>query len=101
MLGFDSPKTVSELCPPMTVDQRLITIVNGKRTPNPCVCFAEGVTSYLYDKMIGAARFYILIFVSDTVRGRIACFSHESLCPAGVFVMFGGTAMFNLVLVLI
>ena len=89
MLGLDLPQTISKLCPPMTVDgdkQRPITIDNGKRAPNPCVCFAEGATGYLYDKMTGTARFHILIFGSDLrgpVRERVARFSHQALGPTG------------------
>lgn len=106
MLGLDLPQTTSKLCPPMMGDgekQRPITIDNGKRAPNPCVCFAEGTTGYLYDKMTGAARFHILIFGSDVrgpVRERLARFSQQALGPTGFFATFGGTSMFNVVLVL-
>ena len=90
----------------MTVDDQMhrpITIDNGKRALNPYVCFAEGATGYLYDKMTGAARFHILIFASDLqgpVRERIAQFSHQPLNPAGFFAKLSNTSMFNLVLML-
>ena len=106
LLGFDAPDTVSNLCPSNRVDggekQRPIAVGNGKRAPNPRVCFAEGKTGYLYDKMTGAARFHIVVFGSDLrgpVRERITHFSRHALGPRGFFARFGGAAMFNVVLV--
>ena len=107
LLGFDVPDTVSKLSPPMRFDvsekQRPVTIDNGKRAPNPRVCFTEASTGYLYDKMTGTSRFHILVFGSDLqgpVRERIARFSAYALGPSGFFAHFGGASMFNVVLVL-
>ncbi|MCJ1479557.1 hypothetical protein MMC13_008243 [Lambiella insularis] len=106
LLGFDVPDTVSKLCPAVRVDggekQRPIAVGNGKRAPNPRVCFGEGATGYLYDKMTGAARFHIVVFGSDLqgpVRERIAHFSRHALGPKGFLARFGGASMFNVVLV--
>lgn len=105
LLGFDVPHTVSKLSPPMRSDvrQRPVAVDNGKRAPNPRVCFTEATTGYLYDKMTGASRFHILVFGSDLrgpVRERVARFSTHALGPSGFFAHFGGASMFNVVLVL-
>ena len=107
LLGVDVPHTVSKICPAIRFDvgekQRPVAVDNGKRAPNPRVCFTKGTTGYLYDKMTGASRFHILIFGSDLqgpVRERIAHFSKHALGPNGFFTRFGGETMFNVVLVL-
>ena len=107
LLGLDVPHTVSKLCPRMRFDvgekQRPIAVDNGKRAPNPRVCFTEATTGYLYDQMTGASRFHILVFGSDLrgpVRERVAHFSTHALGPNGFFTRFGGASMFNVVLVL-
>ena len=106
LLGVDVPRTSSTVCPPMDdSDQaaRPISIINGARAPSPRVCFAEGKTGYLYDTMVGASRFHLLVFGSDLqgpVRKRVAAFSQQALGPKGFFTRYGGTEMFNVVLVL-
>ena len=107
ILGIEMPHTVSKLCPLTNFDagekQRPIAVDNGKRAPNPRVCFSQEATGYLYDKMTGASRFHILVFGSDLqgpVRERVARFSKQALGPKGFFARFGGAPMFNVVLVL-
>ena len=106
LLGVDVPDTVSVLSPPtrgIGEKQRPIAIDNGKRAPNPRICFSESATGYLYDRMTGAARFHILLFGSTLqgpVRARIAHFSQRALGPQGFFARFGASSMFNVVLVL-
>lgn len=105
VVGFEVPTPISTICPPMNENgkPRPITVENGRRAPNPRICFDEGMTGYLYDKMTGASRFHILIFGSDlqgTVRAQLARLSQHTLGPKGFFAKYGGRAMFNIVLVL-
>lgn len=104
LLGLDIPRTISTICPPLDDDKapRPISVINGARAPSPRVCFEQGKTGYLYDKMVGAARFHLLIFASDLqgpVRERIAAFSQQALGPHGFVARYGGSEMFNIVLV--
>lgn len=81
--------------------ERAVSVKNGVRAPNPRVCFDEGSTGYLYDKMTGASTFHIIVFGSDLqgpVREGLATFS-AALGPAGFFACYGGREMFNVVLV--
>lgn len=81
--------------------QRAIAPLNGVRAPNPRVCFGEGATGYLYDKMTGAAMFHIVIFGSDLqgpVREKVSTFSRALAAP-GFFNKFGKSNRFNILLV--
>lgn len=106
LLGFNVPDVFSKICPQTSQNieiKRPILIDNGKRAPNPRVCFGQDLTGYLYDKMTGAARFHILLFGSDLqgpVRDRMAQFSRHALGPKGFFTRYGAGALFNIVLVL-
>ncbi|KAL8823835.1 MAG: hypothetical protein Q9191_005513 [Dirinaria sp. TL-2023a] len=108
LLGVDVPRTSSTVCPPMHDDNnnkipRPISIINGARAPSPRVCFEQSKTGYLYDTMVGASRFHLLIFGSDLqgpVRDRVATFSQQALGPKGFVARYGGKQMFNVVLVL-
>lgn len=107
MLGLEVPQTTSVVCPPMNDDDkagsRPIAVINGARAPSPRVSLEVGKTGYLYDKMVGASRFHLLVFGSDLqgpVRERVAAFSQQGLGPQGFFARYGGSEMFNVVLVL-
>lgn len=104
LIGLETPRTTSVICPPVAENEskRPITVLNGRRAPNPRVSFKSDATGYLYDKLTGVARFHILIFGSDlrgSVRKRIARFSQHTFGPTGFFARFGGSAMFNVILV--
>ena len=83
MLGLEIPNIASEICPPGKEygKRKPITVESGRRAPNPRICFDEATTGYLYDTMVGIARFHILIFGSDLqgpVRERIGRFSQQA-----------------------
>lgn len=104
LFGMEAPIVPSVICPPMSTGakQTPTTLGNGVRAPNPRVCLESSRTAYLYDKMTGISRFHIVIFGSDLrgpVRRRIASFSRQALGPEGFFTRFGGSARFNVVLV--
>lgn len=105
ILGLEVPNIPSKLCPLKNESgkRRPITVEGGRRAPNPRICFDEVTTGYLYDSMVGIERFHILIFGSDLqgpVRERIGRFSQQALGPKGFFTRYGGTKMFNIVLIL-
>ena len=115
LLGVDLPHMPSCIAPPTPrygedklksykkSMQNPITVHNGRRAPNPRICFSQCMTGYLYDKMSGASRFHVLVFGSDlrgSVRQRVAHFSRDALGRYGVLNKFGGTEMFNVLLVL-
>lgn len=104
LLGVDVPQTTSTICPLMDdKTTRPISVINGGRAPSPRVCFEESRTGYLYDAMVGASRFHLLIFGSDLqgpVRERVAAFSQQVLGPAGFYTRYGGSEMFNVILLL-
>ena len=105
ILGLEVPNIASAICPlgKESGKRRPISIESGRRSPNPRICFDEATTGYLYDSMVGIKRFHILIFGSDLqgpVRERIARFSQQALGPQGFFATYGGTRMFNIVLIL-
>ena len=80
--------------------QRPVTVENGVRCPSPRVCFSEGDTGYLYDKMKGSALFHILVFASDIlgpVREGLKHFSAS--LSEGFYGRYGGPEVFNIVLV--
>ncbi|MCJ1468242.1 hypothetical protein MMC07_006870 [Pseudocyphellaria aurata] len=104
LLGLETPHTTSVICPAKAEHgpRTPVTVLNGRRAPNPRVSFKSDATGYLYDKLTGVARFHILIFGSDLrgpVRERIARFSQQALGSTGFFTKFGGSVMFNVVLV--
>jgi phenol 2-monooxygenase len=103
-IGMEGPIVNSVICPAMPEggNQTPTTVVNGARAPNPRICFDDGHTSYLYDKMLGVARFHLLLFASDLrgpVRERFAHFSQKGLGPGGFWERYGGRETFNVVLV--
>ena len=105
ILGLEVPNIPSKLCPLKNEPgkRRPITVESGRRAPNPRICFDEATTGYLYDSMVGIERFHILVFGSDLqgpVRERIGRFSQQALGPQGFFARYGGTKMFNIVLIL-
>ena len=100
LLGLDAPYEESVINPGEDVE-RVVSVKNGVRAPNPRVCFDVGSTGYLYDKMTGASVFHIIVFGSDLqgpVRDGLVSFS-TALGPDGFFTRFGGREMFNVVLV--
>ena len=104
-LGLEVPNMASVICPPRKEHgkRKPITVESGRRAPNPRICFNETTTGYLYDNMVGIARFHILVFGSDLqgpVRDRIGRFSQQALGPQGFFAKYGGTKMFNILLIL-
>lgn len=79
---------------------RPVTVENGVRCPSPRVCFSEGESGYLYDKMKGSALFHILVFASDVsgpVKEGLKQFSAS--LSGGFFNRFGGREVFNIVFV--
>ena len=105
IIGLDVPNIASAICPLRKEyeERRPITVESGRRAPNPRICFDEATTGYLYDSMVGIERFHILIFGSDLqgpVRERIGRFSQQALGPQGFFATYGGTKMFNILLIL-
>lgn len=80
--------------------QRPVTVENGVRCPSPRVCFSEGESGYLYDKMKGSALFHILVFASDLlgpVREGLKSFSAS--LSEGFYSRYGGREVFNIVLI--
>lgn len=75
----------------------------GVRAPNPRVCFATGETGYLYDKLGGPARFHLVVFASSLTRievqHKLRVFAEALQDPAGFYRRFGGSRLFNIVLV--
>ena len=105
ILGLEVPDVASEICPTKKEygKRRPITVESGRRAPNPRICSDEATTGYLYDSMVGIERFHILIFGSDLqgpVRERIGRFSQQALGTQGFFATYGGTKMFNILLIL-
>ena len=104
MLGIEVPPMISAICPanPHDGKKRPVTVENGRRAPNPRICFDKATTGYLYDKMTGVARFHILLFGSDLqgpVLERLVHFSQQALGPHGFFARFGASKMFNILLI--
>jgi phenol 2-monooxygenase len=108
LLGVDAPYGVSCL---NTEAKKLecqkfppIQVRNGRRAPNPRVCFDTGRTGYLYDAFKGASHFHLVVFGWDllgAVRNQLSCFS-EALSPANsgsFYWKYGGPDLFNIVLV--
>lgn len=105
LLGLDAKYGTSVISPqPKDKASAAITVCNGARAPNPRICFDNGTTGYLYDKMTGASTFHIIVFGSDLqgpVRQRLAKFSRALESSSdGFFHRFGGPKMFNVLLVL-
>ncbi|KAL9637920.1 MAG: hypothetical protein Q9164_001893 [Protoblastenia rupestris] len=104
LLGIDSPYADTVVSPPRTILQKAhppVEVKNGVRAPNPRVCFDSGKTGYLYDKMVGADVFNIVLFGSDLlgpVRQRLAEFS-KALGPKGFFRKYGGPERFRIIVV--
>lgn len=107
LLGVDAPFGLSVLTPPQLFSgngekQRPLKVNHGVRAPNPRVCFTTEETGYLYDKMIGAATFHIVIFASTlptTIRRRVSAFAASLLEANGFYQTFGGSDRFNIILV--
>lgn len=104
LLGVETPIVPSVICQANGVSdtQRPTTILAGARAPNPRVCLENGLTSYLYDKMMGVSRFHILVFCSDLqgpVRVQLKSFSRQTFGCGGFFGRFCGSEMFNIVLI--
>lgn len=105
LLGVEAPFDESVLTPPTPERaRRAVSVANGRRAPNPRVCFAANETGYLYDKMTGAARFHLVIFGSNLrgrARRRVSSFAAGALgSPNGFYNRFGGSSTFNVVVVL-
>ncbi|KAJ2985296.1 hypothetical protein NUW58_g4738 [Xylaria curta] len=104
LLGVDCPYGESVIRPEIDDSAtRALNVKPGVRAPNPRICFETGETGYLYDKLGGAARFHILIFGS-TLSGRQMQHNLRSFVgmlqdPAGFYRQFGGTDVFNIVLI--
>ena len=80
--------------------QRPVTVGNGVRCPSPRVCFSEGESGYLYDKMKGSALFHILVFASD-IQGpvREALKQFSASLSDGFYNQYGGREVFNILLI--
>ena len=104
LLGVECSIVKSAICASSSkIESQMPTsVATGARAPNPRICFDSGLTSYLYDKMTGSARFHILGFGSDLqgcVRERLAVLSKHLCETRGFFARFGGVERFNVVLV--
>lgn len=102
LLGIDVPYDASVISPRLEKERQVaINVHNGVRAPNPRVCFSTAETGYLYDKLIGAAAFHIVLFASG-LRGpvpeAISRFA-AALGPSGFYQRFGGCSTFNIVVV--
>ncbi|EDU42704.1 FAD binding domain containing protein [Pyrenophora tritici-repentis Pt-1C-BFP] len=102
LLGVDAPYDASVISPSPKQGKRVaINVRNGVRAPNPRVCFSTAETGYLYDKLVGADRLHIVLFASSLrgpSRQAISKFA-EALGPSGFYQRFGGSSMFNIVVV--
>lgn len=81
--------------------RRAVKVNNGVRAPNPRVCFSVAETGYLYDKMKDAAKFHLVLFASSiqgAARDAIRQFS-AALGPTGFYQRFGGSSIFNIIVV--
>ena len=77
-----------------------VAVENGVRCPNPRVCFSEGESGYMYDKMRGSALFHILVFASDFSAPIIEGLKHFSAgFSNGLSNRYGGREIFNLVVI--
>ena len=105
LLGVDAAYKASIISPSATITNkpvRPVAPLNGVRAPNPRLCHSTGSTGYLYDKMLGAATFHIVIFSSDlqgSVRSSIVKLSAEMSKPQSFFHRYGGGTRFNVLLV--
>ncbi|EFQ95145.1 hypothetical protein PTNB73_04506 [Pyrenophora teres f. teres] len=108
LLGVEDPIVESAICPPDTPSSPNkgipppTSLHNGVRVPSPRVCFGPASSGYLYDAMLGVARFHILLFASDmqtVVRTHLVRFARDALAPAGFYARFGGSERFNILLV--
>lgn len=82
-----------------------VKVKNGVRAPNPRVCIDSSHTGYLYDKLPGDGRFHLVVFGSNLlgpVRQQLKVFSEDisSRTSSGFYARFGGSDMFNIVLVI-
>ncbi|KAI1372050.1 FAD binding domain-containing protein [Hypoxylon crocopeplum] len=106
LLGVDCPYDQSAIVaepPRFAGDKPPLRVKPGVRAPNPRVCFATEQTGYLYDKLAGPARFHIVVFASSIagieVQRRLRIFAESLEDPAGFYKRFGGSCLFNIVLV--
>ncbi|KAI0437522.1 FAD binding domain-containing protein [Xylaria telfairii] len=106
LLGIDCPYENSVIRPELVESvARPLSVKPGVRTPNPRVCFASGETGYLYDKLKqgGVARFHILVFGSSLggrqIQNNLRSFVDMLQAPAGFYRRFGGSNMFNILLI--
>ncbi|KAI2486844.1 FAD binding domain-containing protein [Pyrenophora tritici-repentis] len=108
LLGVEDPIVESAICPPDSPSSTnkgitlLTSLRNGVRVPNPRVCFGLASSGYLYDAMLGVARFHILVFVSDmqtVVRAHLIRFAKNAFASVGFYGRFGGSQRFNILLV--
>ncbi|RYP38828.1 hypothetical protein DL767_002432 [Monosporascus sp. MG133] len=80
-----------------------LRVRNGVRAPNPRVCMSTDETGYLYDKLVGPARFHLVLFASSLaggeVRRQVGKFAEAINAPDGFYQRFGGARLFNAVLV--
>ncbi|KAJ5119304.1 hypothetical protein N7448_009973 [Penicillium atrosanguineum] len=81
-----------------------VKVKDGVRAPNPRVCIDASHTGYLYDKLPGDGRFHLVVFGSNLlgpVRQQLKVFSEEISAKASseFYARFGGSDMFNIVLV--
>jgi phenol 2-monooxygenase len=102
LLGVDCPYDESVIAP-TTSENRAVSVKNGVRAPNPRVCFSATRTGYLYDKLAGPARLHLVVFGSSLagseVRRQLAKFTKSLEDPSGFYQRFGGSKVFNVVLV--
>ncbi|KAI1674180.1 FAD binding domain-containing protein [Pyrenophora tritici-repentis] len=108
LLGVEDPIVESAICPPDSPSSTnkgitlLTSLRNEVRVPNPRVCFGLASSGYLYDAMLGVARFHILVFVSDmqtVVRAHLIRFAKNAFASVGFYGRFGGSQRFNILLV--
>ncbi|KAH8168198.1 hypothetical protein CIB48_g18 [Xylaria polymorpha] len=106
LLGVDCPYGRSVIRPELAESvTRPLSVKPGVRAPNPRICFASGDTGYLYDKLKqgGAARFHIVVFGSSLsgrqIQNNLRSFVDMLQAPAGFYRRFGGSNMFNILLI--
>lgn len=103
LLGVDCPYDESVIAPPTADGERAVSVKHGVRAPNPRVCFTTTRTGYLYDKLGGPARLHLVVFGSSLsgseVRRQLSKFTKALEDPSGFYQRFGGSKVFNVVLV--
>lgn len=110
LLGVDCAYDESVVVPPTELQEHTkqqrrppLRVRNGVRAPNPRVCISTNETGYLYDKLVGPARFHLVLFASSLAgaeaRRQISKFAEAIQAPSSFYQRFGGARLFDIVLV--